>query len=342
MTDSRQANLQIEWTPKGTVPASTQAGISLIEIMIALVLSLMLAIGTTQLFVSNKTSFKTAEAISRIQENARYAMERIGEDLSAGGYMGCVPNAGGQTITNTLGLNAAGVNNFLLAIDAPAANSFTIRKAGAGSSIALTESMPTQTSHIQLDNTDPDYARLQQYQILTVGDCSHASVFMITNDPTTSAGRIEHLTAITAPAGSINPGQFNSSDDLGARYGSPLDSVATSFSTITSTYSLGNSTAASQSGNSCSNGANPGFCALQQNGTELIEGVQGLTLGFGVDTNGDLVAENYVNSAAVTNWDNVISVRVTLDMNSVQPLPDGNLLTKSVSNTFRMRNRAMQ
>ena len=237
MTDSRQVILQMEWTPKGMVLASTQAGISLIEIMIALVLSLMLAIGTTQLFISNKTSFKTAEAISRIQENARYAMERIGEDLSAGGYMGCVPNAGGQTITNTLGLNAAGVNNFLLAIDAPAANSFTIRKAGAGSSIALTESMPTQTSHIQLDNTDPDYARLQQYQILTVGDCSHASVFMITNDPTTSGGVIQHASGVPATSGP-NLGQSNLNGDLGNVYGADRASVAGAYLVGSRTYLL--------------------------------------------------------------------------------------------------------
>jgi type IV pilus assembly protein PilW len=310
--------------------------------MIALVLSLMLAIGTTQLFISNKTSYKTSETISRIQENARYAMQRIGEDLSAGGYMGCVPNSGSETITNTLGLNANTINNFLLAIDATAADSFTIRKAGAGSSIPLTASMPSQTSPIQLDNTDPDYAQLEQYQILTVGDCSHASVFMITNNPATSGGTIEHLTGVSAPAGGINPGQFNSSQDLGNRYGSELDSVATSFSTITSTYSIGNSTIATQSGNNCNNGANPQFCALLQNGNELVEGVQGLNLLFGMDTDGDLVAENYVNNAGVTNWANVISARVTLDMNSVQPLPDGNLMTKSISNTFRLRNRAMR
>ena len=124
---------------------------------------------------------------------------------------------------------------------------------------------------------------------------------------------------------------------------SELDSVATSFSTITSTYSIGDSTAAVQSGNLCNNGANPSFCALQHNGNELVEGVHGLTLLFGVDSVGDdRVAENYVNNAAVTDWGEVISVRVTLDINSVQPLPDGNLLSKSISNTFRLRNRAMQ
>ncbi len=342
MKQYREATHSVLPMLKGQLIVSTQSGISLVEVMIALVLSLMLAIGTTQLFISNKTSYKTSESISRIQENARYAMQRIGADLSAGGYMGCVPNAGAETITNTLGLNATAVNNFLLAIDATAADSFTIRKAGAGSSIPLTASMPNQTSPIQLDNADPDYAQLQQYQILTVGDCSHASVFMISNDPTTSGGTIEHQTAVSAPAGAINPGQFNSSEDLGARYGSELDSVATSFSTITSTYSIGDSTAAIQAGNTCNNGANPSFCALLQNGTELVEGVQGLTLLFGVDGDGDLVAENYVNNAAVTNWDNVISVRVTLNMNSVQPMPDGNLMTKGISNTFRLRNRAMR
>lgn len=55
-----------------------QQGLSLIEILVALVISLFLLAGLLQLFISLRVSAKVQENLSRVQENGRYALDYIG------------------------------------------------------------------------------------------------------------------------------------------------------------------------------------------------------------------------------------------------------------------------
>lgn len=68
-----------------------QAGFSLIEVMLALVLGLILTGGAIALFIANKQSYRMAEALARIQETGRYAIEAVGDDLRMAGHAGCAP-----------------------------------------------------------------------------------------------------------------------------------------------------------------------------------------------------------------------------------------------------------
>jgi type IV pilus assembly protein PilW len=58
-----------------SLPASGhgQAGIGLVEIMVALAIGLVLVAGLTQIYVSSKQGFRVQEAQARLQENARLA-----------------------------------------------------------------------------------------------------------------------------------------------------------------------------------------------------------------------------------------------------------------------------
>jgi len=66
-------------------------GFTLVEIMVALVISSILMLGIIQVFTNSKRSNKVNEAVSRIQENARFAMESIITDFRKAGYVGCNP-----------------------------------------------------------------------------------------------------------------------------------------------------------------------------------------------------------------------------------------------------------
>jgi len=59
-----------------------QRGLSLVELMIALTLSLVLLAGVIQVMSSSKQSYILEDGMSRMQENARYALDRIASDLS--------------------------------------------------------------------------------------------------------------------------------------------------------------------------------------------------------------------------------------------------------------------
>lgn len=67
---------------------SSQVGVSLIELLIAMALGLILIATIGNAYVSAKQSFRTLDALSRIQEGARYAFEFIAQDVRMSGFTG--------------------------------------------------------------------------------------------------------------------------------------------------------------------------------------------------------------------------------------------------------------
>jgi len=69
-----------------------QSGFSIIEVMVALALSVVLAVGAITIVSNTSTGFKHTDARSRIQENARFAIEILSHDLRQSGFFGCTMN----------------------------------------------------------------------------------------------------------------------------------------------------------------------------------------------------------------------------------------------------------
>lgn len=67
-----------------------QLGMTLIEIMIALLIGAFLMGGVLQIFVSSRQTNRMQESLSRLQENGRFAMEFISKDIRRAGYWGCL------------------------------------------------------------------------------------------------------------------------------------------------------------------------------------------------------------------------------------------------------------
>nr|WP_228316793.1 PilW family protein [Xanthomonas sp. NCPPB 1067] len=66
------------------------AGISLIEMMIAMVIGLVLMLGVIQVFSASRTASMLAEGSARAQENGRFALEFLQRDIRMAGHFGCV------------------------------------------------------------------------------------------------------------------------------------------------------------------------------------------------------------------------------------------------------------
>lgn len=64
-------------------------GFTLIEMLVAMSISLVLLLGVSQIFSSNKRSQRVTEGLARVQENARFAMKKITIDMRRAGYVGC-------------------------------------------------------------------------------------------------------------------------------------------------------------------------------------------------------------------------------------------------------------
>lgn len=68
-----------------------QAGLTLVELLIAVALSAVIIIGLTQVFLSNREAFNLSESMARVQENGRFAMNVITEAIRSSGNYGCIP-----------------------------------------------------------------------------------------------------------------------------------------------------------------------------------------------------------------------------------------------------------
>jgi type IV pilus assembly protein PilW len=67
-------------------PGNRQRGVTLIELMIALLLSSLLVLAMVVLFMSGRSSFVTQEQLARQQENGRFAWQLITRELQQAGY----------------------------------------------------------------------------------------------------------------------------------------------------------------------------------------------------------------------------------------------------------------
>ncbi len=71
-------------------PPRAQAGFSLIELMVALLLGLLLMSGIIAVYLESKRGFVQDEAISRVQENGRYALRLLSREIAMAGFFGGV------------------------------------------------------------------------------------------------------------------------------------------------------------------------------------------------------------------------------------------------------------
>ena len=67
-----------------------QAGFSLVEIMIALLIGLFLLGGILQMFSANQQTYRMQSSLARLQENGRIALDFLSRDIRMAGYWGCL------------------------------------------------------------------------------------------------------------------------------------------------------------------------------------------------------------------------------------------------------------
>ncbi|MEO8459858.1 MAG: PilW family protein [Dokdonella sp.] len=76
-----------------------ESGFSLIELMVAITLGLLLSIGIISLFGSTSNTNKVQDALANLQENGRYAVVHVDDDLRMLGGLFCSNKAGSPTGT---------------------------------------------------------------------------------------------------------------------------------------------------------------------------------------------------------------------------------------------------
>lgn len=74
-------------------PRKRSAGLTLIELTVALAIGAFLLLGATTVFVQSRATFRVTESMSRLQENAVFALDRMQADIRMAGYWGLTSNS---------------------------------------------------------------------------------------------------------------------------------------------------------------------------------------------------------------------------------------------------------
>ncbi len=283
-------------------------GFSIVEFMIAITLGTLLVATAGSVYVSNKKTFRVQEALSRLQENARFAVYHLNKQIRMAGHQGCA-NKDSVQVTNLVSnpSNLLNFDNPILGYD--------------GSATTFTPTLPTHLSgkpaldsdlleirlasviNVQLrrdmNRTNQrirvyDRFNIQDGDVLFISDCRIGDIFAA---GTTSNSRI--ITHTTAN---------NISNHLSFAYTAGSQVMQFQY------YSF---YVKDTGRTNASNESIYGLYELDADGneTELVEGVEKMRILYGVDNNGDYTADEYQSATAINtanNWDNVISARINL------------------------------
>jgi type IV pilus assembly protein PilW len=299
-------------------------GFSLVELMVAMALSLLLLGGVVAVFMSSRASYEATDRLSRIQESGRFALDEIARDVRSAGYVGCARaptylstslNANTNLLWNFLdgairGFQFVSASTWSPALDTTAVTSpaddsdvlaLRIPKREA-TPLRLQADMASGTDDLTVPNTTS--AGLEAGDIALAYSCEAQAFFYVTGF---AGGVISHA---ASPSGTV-PGNANDNINYAFRTNAEVIPVQTVVY-----YVRQSSAAAAGTGpaDATSLWRKVGNAAAE----ELVEGVQQMQLQFGLDTNGDAVVDNYVDANAVIDWSQVYSVSIALLVRSLE------------------------
>jgi type IV pilus assembly protein PilW len=335
-------------------PFLRHKGFSLVELMISLALGGLIIAAVGTVYLGSRQSFRTQDAMARMQEGARYAFELMTFDIRQAGFTECAPKSKTySTLNGTDWFNNLATQPLFgyesgaglpAAVAGELANTDALRilRADSSGDFRVASHNGSAASFQLVANHN-----LKQGEILTVvpPDCSKAVTFQMSNvNNNNTIDVVVHNTGVGAPGNSTKC----------------LDDPAGTLCSSPSTYPdlPADSKIMRMSGNIYFIRNNPNnipslyrLHGTDVNPEEMVEGVEDMQITYGEDTSQASLpdcpddvcsADVYVDADDVINWNRVVSVRLTLGMltpeTGVGAGGDGRI-HKTFTTTIAVRNR---
>lgn len=319
-------------------------GLSLIELLIAMVLGLTLATGVMQVYVNTNTSDRDQEARLRIQENGRFSLNFLSQEVRMAGYLGCLSGIGGNTVNITLAATPTafqpqfGVQGW----EAGGTDPGTINNSVANVAVVSSTTSEWTTTG---GNTIPTVNAVPNSDIIRVWGAEGAPGVV-----STITGGVTPTVVVDTAMG-LAANDFVLISDCEQADIVQACTVTDNAPATTSTLSLSNTCVPGNTPSSPITSVAPAE-AIKLQGTlfwvgkrddlatnppalfrarlaangvvgvpeELIEGVESMQILYGENLDGDprSTVDTYVPADQVGNWLNVISIRMSLLMQSVE------------------------
>jgi type IV pilus assembly protein PilW len=286
-----------------------QRGLTITELMVSVAISIAVLSALVYVYVGSRGAYRTNEALARVQETGRFALEWISRDLRQAGFMGCLsrgvpitfysnPKPGTLPFGSALfgyefaSTNAANFPNNPTTIARVRGDVVLMQSIDFSTRAQVVEDTDVINANIKIDN-NPGF---QQDEFLVVTDCQRAAVFTLT--PGGTANTLAH-------AANVNGGLDTPDHRIRPAYQARSQAFVARFGSGPTGYFIGNNRA-----------GRPSLYRLRgtQAVEEVVENVEDLDFLYGVDTDRNGAVDAYLKADAVANdqWDNVLSVRVSL------------------------------
>ncbi len=298
-----------------------ERGLTLVELMVSMAISVIILSALTYVYVSSRGAYRTNEALARVQETGRFALEWLTRDIRQAGYFGCLsrglvpdiyadppPPDGTSPATALKGFeNGAGWTN-PTTIPRVVGTDVIMLSGLVGVQANVLDEADVVNANIKIDQ---NCAGIGQNDVVMVTDCRRAALIRVTalgngslcpGDPTGN----RKVTLTHANSGNNGPA-FTDPDCDGQpfricpAYSRADRAVVVKFARFG--YFIGINPA-----------GRPALYRWSSNtGTEeVVENVEDMDLLFGEDTDNDGAVNVYRRADQVADWANVISVRVSL------------------------------
>jgi type IV pilus assembly protein PilW len=283
-----------------------QRGISLVEIMVALVISLFLLAGIVQVYLGNKSTFKFTNALAEVQENGRYALDLMSQDLRLSSEWGCIEFDPADT---------SNINNTL--------SSATLASYDSDFHDFTGEDGIEGTNNLGLNGSDTLTLRggkTGQANVKSPFEAATSTKLVVGPDSSIGAGDIvlvarcgandllinEEADVLLVTSTVATPTETELTFATGKSQQFENDAMVLELQTVN--YFI----AAGASGEPALYRRE--FDAAAQ---ELVEGVENLQILYGVDTDNDEFPNQYQDADSVADFNDVVAVRIMLLMRSI-------------------------
>jgi len=314
-----------------------QSGFTLLELMIAIALSVILLNGVIQMFVSSKQSYRIADGLGRMQETARYALEVLAQDIRQAGFLPCriAQDGGIDQVANVLNDTTGAYDFFGAPIQGfdgtgstfpagfPAAGSGSSNRLAGADGLRLLKGGGDVYSVASHNPTSAQFKlssnhTIEDDDILLVCDNENASIFQVSNANQANV-TIVHNTGTGTPGNCTKGLGFPVSCTAnGTPHTYGTGSQVVSFDSLI--YYIGPSLSNEESGRNIPNTNSLYRRELNRDGSsfqaadELVEGIETMQIVYGVALDPYSAAVRYdtAENIAAADWKNVVSVRIGL------------------------------
>jgi type IV pilus assembly protein PilW len=298
-----------------------QRGISLIELMVAMVIGLIISGAVLQVFISNKNTFQLQNASGHLQENGRFALQYLAAEIRPAGVgMGvrltqesiCVAGTNGaasewdsmnrpisaQRVTAGGGLGAVGTDQLALFSNDNCGAFLTageILRPGANANVKVTAYCPS----------------MQQNRAVMVMDIEKAVIIRITNKPNSSgSGAVTLAHAAGTNDKDASCGGFKFSD---VAFTDPARVVGFS----SKIFYVADTGRMNVDGQAIRALYVRDVSSIPAQSQEVVEGVESMRTRFGVASTTSVGVQSYMTPAeveAADRWGDVRTVKIDLLM----------------------------